>query len=308
MNKKEAYRKEPVMNISEYQNYHETKSHTTADFPYNTYLCSIPRDFPSVPLHWHSEVELIVIKKGRGFVSADFSMLSVTAGDIIIIRPGQLHSIEQDGTYNMEYENIIFKPELLISGSSDLCAVKFITPFMLGSIQSDTHLTPALSYYQTAAEYIRQIDLLCATRTEGYQLAVKGYLFQLLFLLISNRNKKETAPAAQTKSLEKMKTILKYVEQHYAEHITIDDMAALTYYSKSHFMKFFKSHMGTGFIDYLNDYRLTMAERLLRSSDESILDIAEQSGFDSLSYFNRIFKRKYGEAPGRWRAGIAGGK
>ena len=145
MNKKEAYRKEPVMNISEYQNYHETKSHTTADFPYNTYLCSIPRDFPSVPLHWHSEVELIVIKKGRGFVSADFSMLSVTAGDIIIIRPGQLHSIEQDGTYNMEYENIIFKPELLISGSSDLCAVKFITPFMLGSLQPHTHLTPALS-------------------------------------------------------------------------------------------------------------------------------------------------------------------
>ena len=43
------------MNISEYQNYHEAKSHTTPDFPYNTYLCSIPRDFPSVPLHWHSD-------------------------------------------------------------------------------------------------------------------------------------------------------------------------------------------------------------------------------------------------------------
>ena len=66
--------------------------------------------------------------------------------------------------------------------------------------------------------------------------------------------------------------------------------------------------MGTGFIDYLNDYRLTMAERLLRSSDGSVLDIAEQSGFDSLSYFNRIFKRKYGEAPGRWRAGIKHGE
>ena len=70
---------------------------------------------------------------------------------------------------------------------------------------------------------------------------------------------------SQTKSLEKMKTILKYVEEHYSEHITIDDMAALTYYSKSHFMKFFKQQMGTGFIEYLNDYRLTMAERLLKT-------------------------------------------
>ena len=91
------------MNISEYQNYHETKSHTTAEFPYNTYLCSIPRDFPSVPLHWHSEIELIVIKKGRGFVSADFLKTPVSSGDIVIIRPGQLHSIEQDGAYAMEY-------------------------------------------------------------------------------------------------------------------------------------------------------------------------------------------------------------
>ncbi len=289
------------MNISEYQNYHETKSHTTADFPYNTYLCSIPRDFPGVPLHWHSEVELIVIKKGRGIVSSDFQKRTVTSGDIIVIRPGQLHSIEQYAGHVMEYENIIFRPDLLISGSDDLCAAKYITPFMEGKLPSEPYLTPALSWYQPASECIREIDLLCATRPEGYQLAVKGHLFLFFFLLISNRQKKETAPAPQTKSLEKMKTILKYVEEHYTDHITIDDMAALTYYSKSHFMKFFKSHMGTGFIEYLNDYRLTMSERLLRSSDDPVTEIAEKCGFDNLSYFNRIFKRKYGQAPGRWR-------
>ena len=290
------------MNISEYQNYHETKSHTASDFPYNTYLCSIPRDFPGVPLHWHSEAELIVIKKGRGIVSSDLQKKPVTSGDIVLIRPGQLHSIEQDAHHVMEYENIIFKPGLLISGSDDLCASRFITPFMEGRIRSESYLTPALSWYQSAAECIRQIDLLSATRPEGYQLAIKGHLFQFFFLLISNRLKKETASASQTKSLEKMKTILKYIEEHYAEHITIDDMAALTYYSKSHFMKFFKAHMGVGFIEYLNDYRLTMSERLLRSSDAPVIEIAELCGFDNLSYFNRIFKRKYGQPPGRWRS------
>ena len=66
-------------------------------------------------------------------------------------------------------------------------------------------------------------------------------------------------------------------------------------------MKFFKVNMGTGFTEYLNDYRLTMAARLLKSSDESILMIAEESGFDNLSYFNRIFKRKYGVSPGSYR-------
>ena len=291
------------MNLSEYQNYHETKSHTTAEFPYNTYLCSIPLDFPSVPLHWHSELELIVIKKGRGIVSADLSKRTVTSGDIILIRPGCLHSIEQEQGHIMEYENIIMKPEMLISGEADLCAEKFIVPFMEGAVPYETFLTPALSFYQELAECIRQIDLLCGTRPTGYQLGVKSLLFQFFFLLITNQEElKKSQSASQTKTLEKMKTVLKYVEEHYPERITIDDMAALTYYSKSHFMKFFKAHMGTGFIDYLNDYRLTMAERLLRTSAAPVIEIAQQSGFDNLSYFNRIFKRKYGQSPGKMRS------
>ena len=54
------------MNKDQYKIYHETKTHTPDDFPYNTYLCSIPLDFKSVNLHWHNEVEIIVIKKGCG--------------------------------------------------------------------------------------------------------------------------------------------------------------------------------------------------------------------------------------------------
>lgn len=76
------------MNIKEYQNYHETKSHTSSEFPYNTYLCSIPLDFTQVPFHWHEELELIVIKKGQGYVSADLHSETVTAGDIVLILPG----------------------------------------------------------------------------------------------------------------------------------------------------------------------------------------------------------------------------
>lgn len=79
------------MQINNYQNYHETKQHTTAEFPYNTYPCSIPLDFTRVPLHWHDELELIVIKKGHGLISVDFQKKIVNAGDIIFIRPGCLH-------------------------------------------------------------------------------------------------------------------------------------------------------------------------------------------------------------------------
>lgn len=294
------------MNISQhqnldYQNYHETKSHTAEDFPYITYLCSIPLDFSCVPLHWHSEAELIVIQKGQGYVSADFQKQLVTAGDIIFIRPGRLHMIEQAGTHSMEYENIIFKPSLLSSGENDLCSDRFLTPLMEGVIPSETFLTQAVSFHSEAQSCIRRIDGYCSARPEGYQLAVKGLLYEFFFLLVSHQQELKNPDLPHAKSLEKIKTILKYVEEHYSEPISIDDMASLTYYSKSHFMKFFKTHMGTGFIEYLNDYRLTMAERLLRSTSEPILEIAGRTGFENLSYFNRIFKRKYGVSPGKYR-------
>ena len=101
-----------------------------------------------------------------------------------------------------------------------------------------------------------------------------------------------------------MKTVLKYVENHYTEKLTIDDMAELTYYSKSHFMKFFKKTMGTSFTAYLNSYRLTIAARLLLQSDDTILSIAADVGFDNLSYFNRAFKKQYGKTPSVYRSSM----
>lgn len=289
------------MNINEYQLYEEVKAHTSIDFPYNTYICSIPLNFKQVPLHWHSEIEIIVIKKGCGIVTVDLKKQKVTIGDIIFIRSGQLHSIEQDGSNYMEYENILFKKELLISGEYDLCAKNFIIPLIEGNIPSATFFTSVLHYYNDVANCINEIDILCSEQQEGYQLLLKSILFRLIYIIISHKETIEITSNIQTKSLEKLKYILKYVEEHYSEHITIEEMAKLTFYSKSHFMKFFKSHIGTGFIDYLNNYRLMMSEQMLKTSDLSVIEIAQLNGFDNISYFNRIFKKKYNLSPSKLR-------
>ena len=64
------------------EQYHEKKRHTEDQFPYNTYLCTIPDDFTEVPVHWHEEAEFIVIQKGSGTVFVDLTHYHVTAGDI----------------------------------------------------------------------------------------------------------------------------------------------------------------------------------------------------------------------------------
>ena len=67
-------------------------------------------------------------------------------------------------------------------------------------------------------------------------------------------------------------------------------------------MRFFKNTMGVSFVTYLNDFRLNIAARLLSTSDENILSIAENCGFFNLSYFNRSFKKKFGVTPGEYRS------
>lgn len=284
------------MDLAEFQRYKENKVHTDSSFPYNTYLCSIPLDFPCVPYHWHDETELIVIQKGSGIVRVDFNRYMVSAGSILVVLPGHLHSIEGLCKEKMEYENILFRSEMLMSGADDLCTGQFLTPLFTGKVPVEQHIHPGLSYYDQFSSVIKQMDKLCDRRPRGYQLALKGGLFQLMFLL-SSHLQENGLTASEEKTLQKIKFIIRYVQEHYQEPVTVAQMAELCHYSSSHFMKFFKEHMKTSFVHYLNDYRLTMAHRMLGNSSDSILEIAQKNGFDNLSYFNRLFKRKYGVTP-----------
>ena len=103
----------------EYETFREDKKHTEVAFPYNTYLCSIPLDFSSVPVHWHEEMEFIVVKKGRGLVTLDRESRLLEAGQALIVLPGQLHGIRQYQQERMEYENIIFRLEMLLPKEVD---------------------------------------------------------------------------------------------------------------------------------------------------------------------------------------------
>ena len=95
--------------------------------------------------------------------------------------------------------------------------------------------------------------------------------------------------------------MLKYVEIHYGEDISIEQAAKLAVCSESHFMRSFKRAFDCSFGDFLKNYRLNIGASLLTGSDNTILSVANSVGFDNLSYFNRSFKAKYGMTPGQYR-------
>lgn len=288
------------MNILEYETYQEKKPHGSPDFPYTTYLCSIPLDFTSVPLHWHDEFELIYIKKGSGLVTADLTACPVRAGMIVLILPGQLHSIQQLGSSSMEYENIIFHPNLLLAKQTDDCTRNFFQPLFSGALRLPTCIDPSLKNYKEIVSCIDAADEICKIYPEAYPFAIKSELFRFFFLLFSTCQM-QPHPQKRTGSLDKMKLIIKYIECNYMNKISVAEIAAEAGFSQAHFMRYFKSVTGQSFVEYLNDYRLTMASRLLLASDNSVLAVASESGFDNVSYFNRLFRRKFGTTPSHYR-------
>ena len=281
------------------QGYHEIKEHGKRGFPFNIYPCSIPVDFTHVALHWHEEMEIIAVKKGNGRITVDTVSYPVSEGDILAVFPGQLHAISCGSGERMEYENIIFRISMLMGDNGDGCTVHFLSPLQEGQAKKPVLIQKGQTDYEVFGNVIRELDKFSQQQGNGYQLAVKGQLF--LFLYYAYGRGILFAEKKPGHAREKIKGILDYIREHFGEEISIKQAAELCFYSESHFMKYFKQYAGMPFIQYLNDYRLTRAGEFLQNTEESVTQIALKCGFENLSYFNRLFRRKFGVTPGQYR-------
>lgn len=276
---------------------YENKQHGEKWFPFDIYPCTIPKDFPQVALHWQNSMELVFVKKGTGMVYVDLDPVTARAGDIFVFVPGMLHSLSQYPGEAMEYENIIFDVELL-GGSSDLCYQRYLLPLQSGRLPLPSHLASGHPCYDTALAHLRRLEDVNRERALGYELQIKGLLLSLLSLLVS---RSDGVPPSDNADTRRLKTILQYVTTHYAETLPVAEAAAVCQCSPSHFMRWFKQMTGQSFTEYLNAYRLDTAAELLRTTDDTVLSVAEQTGFKNLSYFNRSFKIHYGLTPKEYR-------
>ena len=278
----------------------ETKRHGSVLFPFNIYPCTIPRDFPSVALHWHKSMELVYVKKGAGQVQAGMRWMDAAAGDIFILPPGMLHALRGVPGSAMEYENIIFDPEFLGSGAADICAQRYLVPLAAGRLPLPVCLRAEEAVYPAAAACLKEAEDLCGQRGTGFELGVKDAMLRFLFLM--TQAQAEPLPE-EHRDTERLKEVLQRVEREFNQSLTVADMAQGCGCSASHFMRWFKQMTGSSFISYLNERRLAAAAERLRQSEDSILSIAEAVGFETLSNFNQQFKKRYGVTPRDYRRG-----
>ncbi len=275
----------------------ETKHHGEVRFPFNIYPCTIPGDFRQVAVHWQDSMELVYIKRGSGLVQTGAQVCTAQSGDIFVLTPGTLHAIRQAESCTMEYENIIFDVELL-GGAEDLCAEKYLLPLQSGRLALPEHITPDEVWYPQAADCLKEAEEANRCKQFGYELCIKGALLRFLALLIAQS---KALPPAEKASTQRLRAVLQWISAHYSEPVCVADAAALCQCSPNHFMRWFRQMTGQTFIIFLREYRLNAAAEALRTTEDTILSISEQCGFENLSYFNREFKAHFGMTPREYR-------
>lgn len=278
----------------QYINYRENRQRGTADFPleFHHIASSHPQYFMSY--HWHVEFEIIRILSGSFILTLDEQEMSVPAGSVIFIPAGALHSGIPD---DCVYECIVLDMNLLMN-KSDSC-IKPIRQVM-------NHEVELQSVYPESYNDIHQIawnlfDAMGAKK-EGYQLLVLGTLYQLfgtIFAIGAYAPATSQVPRDHKRILQ-LKQALEFMESSYNSRLTLEEIAESVTMSPKYFCRFFQEMTHRTPIDYLNYYRIERACYQLLTTNQSITEVAYNSGFNDLSYFIKTFKKYKGTTPKKY--------
>lgn len=280
------------------ENLKEKATHGDIFLPLRRYTSELTPLHPSVPLHWHEELEFARIMEGCARYQIGQQDFTVQEGDLLLIQPHMLHSAAQiDRTY-MRSETFVFHMNFLAGSAADACSFKYFTPLAKGTLFLPNRLSCSHPHYEAVDKVFKQIYDCYEKQDYGYELALKTYFFDLFRLLFQNGlvASPERTDSSFSHS-EKLKKILQYIQLHFAEELSVAGLAEFCHLSPYYFMHFFKENTGMTFVEYLNSYRLRQAAMMLEKGDYSIIDAALGCGFNNISYFHKKFREYYGMTP-----------
>lgn len=255
-----------------------------------------------VPPHWHEEYEFLVITKGSGTASLNTRMMHITAGDILFINAGSVHSFRGEANSPLGFFALDFGRELLNSYGNDDIQQKYISRQANGEMIFRDHFRredPIWNYIHTPLEEIHQ---LCVQNMEENELLIKSDLLRIWHYLC--KDAEATSFSLKKKDDEKVlliKQILQYIQENYEKNLTLSGLAQRFHMSEGQFCRFFKSQIRMTAIEYLNYYRVGVACDRLKEGTSPISDIALECGYNNISYFNRTFRRYMHCTPGAYR-------
>ncbi|OOM10438.1 AraC family transcriptional regulator [Clostridium saccharobutylicum] len=239
--------------------------------------------------HWHEHLQFFYFTSGEAILNCSHIQIKVHTGDLVIINSNELHDCI-NLCCNLKYYIIRVDLEFLFSNQVDTLQTKFLIPLAQNLIlfknlvRDDKNINSCIE--KIIVEYFE--------RKLGYELAIKGYFYDLIVHLMRNYVEEILTQKQfddRINNLTRFNDIIKYIENNYYEKIKLEELAKMANISTYHFVRSFKQITGRSPIDYINKLRINKAFSLLKEGKFNVTEVALDCGFNDVNYFSRLFKK-----------------
>jgi AraC-like DNA-binding protein len=261
-------------------------------------------DHFTYPWHFHSEYEIIYVKEGRGERFVADSVEPFNPGDVILLGSNLHHYMQSSESY---YEG---NPGLRVKG----VVIQFAHDYMSYAINRYADFVHIKSLLNSAKRgfhfpYPQNTDII--RDIEDLPLREGLYRIMNLLLLLDKmatfKDKRfmgspHFSENTSDFSGNRIEKILSYLNYHYTENVSLNDISSRFSMNASAFCRYFKQKTGKPYIDYIHDLRAGYACKLLVGTSYDISQISIECGYNTICHFNRIFKRKMFLTPSEYRS------
>lgn len=260
-------------------------------------LLGIDIDFATTPggyhpMHWHEELEILYPLNGDASISLEGKRYSLPTKNLTVIESRQVHSTYSKNKTNMYLCIHVARKQLVgLLPNIELYEIRCIPEEI-----SDELFPQYLEICNLLANLTR---MYIAGNGSAFTLEANGIVLQVLARLYRHFSVSippQIVPDGAA-GIERIYDVITYVEEHFREPVTLQDICSYVGLGKEYFCRYFKKHMGMSFLNYLSEIRMTHVYRDLLSTDLPISQIMEENGFTNQKLFNSSFKELYGCTP-----------
>ena len=281
------------------ENMMETIQHGSKEYPFHFYYDNLELfDFHCIEWHWHTEFEFVYVETGTVYFGISDKQFALSEGQGVFINSKILHRYFSQG--NAIVPNFVLMP-YFIAAQDSLIYQKYVLPIMASPM--DYQIFSSDIPWQAQVLSLMREMMAAQEKASDVEL-VNSYLIQKIWHIlyqntdVEHMGKKENYSASSQARLQLM---MQYIHQKFAYNISLSDIADQAKVSKSTALNLFHRYLSISPVTYLVNYRLQEAAKLLASTEKKVTVISKDTGFDSVDYFCKAFKKYYKLTPTEYR-------
>jgi AraC-like DNA-binding protein/quercetin dioxygenase-like cupin family protein len=282
----------------------ELKSHGSYAFPvFISYERLSDYERGAFTWHWHPEIELTLILEGEMIYQVNDRVYHLREGQGLFCNTNALHTGHMAEENDCRYLSVTFHPRMIYGFENSLIQKEMVEPVLLSQAFASQALCGQTASEREILDGIREIERAANAGEFLYPLYVQEILLRIWRKLLEENemHKAPKEPVSDARNVERIRKALDYLQSHYAERITLEQIAEQMNLCRSESCRFFKKYMKQSVFDYLQSYRIEKSISLLTQGDDSITEVALKSGFSSPAYFTKLFKQQMQCTPMNYR-------